>query len=234
MTSMTALLLLLLSGLAGAKRISHRQTHHPRASELVTESIAKRIVHGHNEITKSAQKENGIFLKLFNFTGPPRITPEEELFQEIDKDGDGIISLKEFTALVKKLGTGSLSDVEIKKAFNEADTDGSGGLDVAEFTAMYNKSENEGEKILKDFFKRVDTDGDGIITKEQLTDEMHKLVAEEKTEEGKENVRREFAQHTLEEMDRRGDGTIRYVDFMKYFNPDGTYKLSDLKQAWAL
>jgi len=59
-----------------------------------------------------------------------------ETFKQYDANGDGTISLLEFSRLLQALGAG-MTDEELRIGFAEIDTDHSGSIDVEEFIAWW-------------------------------------------------------------------------------------------------
>ena len=98
------------------------------------------------------------------------LTPGElnELWNETDTDGSGVIDLQEFAALVKASRGQNAHTVEssqdkaIAEAFRKFDTDASGKLERQEFEkAMVLVRLTPGE--LNDLWNETDTDGSGVI-----------------------------------------------------------------------
>ena len=106
----------------------------------------------------------------------------EEVFQGIDADRSGFLSLEEYKSamnpnnyvkifkLVDKDGDGKISIVEFKnnrmmtseESFQMVDADGNGFLSLAEFT--HNSRNPEAAKALAELFQRLDDDLDGKVT----------------------------------------------------------------------
>jgi len=94
-------------------------------------------------------------------------------FRKFDSDGDGHISRTELRSVMS-----SFSDVEVDSIFALGDKDQSGGIDYQEFVAMMipncasilQKVSSQFSSIqqVKDGFKRIDTNGDGAITRQEL------------------------------------------------------------------
>ena len=59
-----------------------------------------------------------------------------ETFDTYDANGDGTISLLEFSRLLEALGAG-MSDEELRIGFAEIDTNHSGNIDFKEFAAWW-------------------------------------------------------------------------------------------------
>lgn len=84
------------------------------------------------------------------------------MLQRFDTDGDGTISMEEFS----DIGMGDLLD---------GDTDGNGELSVAEIKAAMEKRREA--RMAEMFKRRFDVDGDGKITVAELKDRQEKRFA---------------------------------------------------------
>lgn len=106
------------------------------------------------------------------------------LFNDIDKNGDGSVSGKEWGSSVSKNKAamskffGGLTKKELGQAFNKLDTDGSGDLTWDEFVAgvaafdaaartRQALATTEGASELKQLFASLDLDGNGSLTAEE-------------------------------------------------------------------
>lgn len=82
----------------------------------------------------------------------------------LDKNGDGSVSNEEYMTFYGKLATGDKELKQVKQQFNNLDKDGSGDISADELGSFRQGSldrENE------EFFKAVDTDRDGQISKKE-------------------------------------------------------------------
>ncbi len=114
------------------------------------------------EAWKNADADHDGFISRAEFDAMPRILnlPEEmrgNIFQRLDKDGDVKLSRDELMHFNRQY------DGQPKKRLWELDLDKSGGISLSEF--------KEGDFFKKlppdkaaEVFKRLDTDGDGLIT----------------------------------------------------------------------
>jgi Ca2+-binding EF-hand superfamily protein len=58
----------------------------------------------------------------------------EEIFREIDKDGNGYIDHDELLAVLGKMGCANIDKTTANSIFKQVDTDGDGKIDIEEFT----------------------------------------------------------------------------------------------------
>lgn len=63
-----------------------------------------------------------------------------QTFQQLDGDGDGRITAKEFLVFMTARGE-TITREELESIFKDADRDGDGMIDLAEFTAAWNRAE---------------------------------------------------------------------------------------------
>jgi Ca2+-binding EF-hand superfamily protein len=98
-------------------------------------------------------------------------------FKRFDKDGDGEISEEELSSAMKSGGEG-YSDMEISAIFALGDADGDGSITLQEFVNLMSPSSSEVVAKLrqafknindvKDAFKKIDTDNDGLLSKKEI------------------------------------------------------------------
>jgi len=128
----------------------------------------------------------------------------KRVFESIDKNGDGNITLKELKDGLKDVK----NKEELMAIMEGADTDGSGTINYTEFIAatmeqnMYLKEEN-----LRNAFRMFDKDGSGKIS----IDEMKQALGAEV--EGQTDNEDEWNQ-LIEEVDIDGDGEIDFEEFI--------------------
>ncbi|WP_035615100.1 EF-hand domain-containing protein [Haloferula sp. BvORR071] len=80
----------------------------------------------------------------------------KELFQRFDKDGDGKISTAEIENVLRKMGPGG-------PPLEDADANKDQKIDFDEFKT-WGRVKDEPEERQREIFKRMDTDGDGVLT----------------------------------------------------------------------
>jgi len=128
----------------------------------------------------------------------------KKVFETIDKNGDGNITMKEL-----KDGLNGVKNKEELLAIMEgADTDSSGSINYTEFIAatmeqnMYLKEEN-----LRNAFKMFDKDGSGKISIEEMKNALGAELNEQTEDEEQWN-------QMIQEVDIDGDGEIDFEEFI--------------------
>lgn len=113
---------------------------------------------------KAADKDADGFISREEFAEMARIQnlPEDKrqrLFDRLDKDGDGRLGREE----LRRMGRPQDGPRPAMQRLWELDVDGSGGVSLEEFKAgeLFRKLTPERQL---EIFKRLDTDGDGVIT----------------------------------------------------------------------
>ncbi|XP_069118561.1 calmodulin-like [Argopecten irradians] len=133
----------------------------------------------------------------------------KEAFGMFDKDGDGTITTKELSTVMRSLGQNP-TEAELRCMLQEVDADGSGTIDFAEFLTMMakrmsNAPESPEEQMLE-AFRLFDRDGNGSISPEELKQVMANL-GEKLTDEELDSM--------IKEADTDGDGSVNYEEFVK-------------------
>ncbi len=109
-----------------------------------------------------------------NYSLPDMETVRQNRFKKADADGDGKITKYELTAVIPQKAKGPGVD----EIFSKADTNGDGTIDQTEDKAAFEQMQKtrpaggqpDPTKMASDLFKLVDTDTDGKITKDELTE----------------------------------------------------------------
>jgi len=111
-----------------------------------------------------------------------------DLFDRIDKNGNGVLSTKEIKRLMHMLGQ-NLTDKEFKEVMREMDKDNSGEVGFREFESWWQGTEEGGTETsaeeLADLFSEVDADGSGEIDMDEFIEMIcMKMDGQEKEGEG--------------------------------------------------
>jgi calmodulin len=130
-----------------------------------------------------------------------------EIFDLFDKDKDGAISDHELGDALRALG-GNPNPKEIEEMINAIDKNDTGKVEFKEFIELFAKKFNphNDEVILHEVFKKIDKDGNGVISAQELL-QMMTTWGEKLTEQE--------ALEIIKEADTDQDGSINYKEFVK-------------------
>ncbi|MQM19495.1 hypothetical protein Taro_052500 [Colocasia esculenta] len=150
----------------------------------------------------------------------------ERVFATFDKNGDGYITLEELEESLQKLGLSATSE-ELACLVEKLDANGDGLLDLGEFWELYNSvggatateedeepgtadgvAEEVGEGDLKEAFDVFDSNGDGLIT----VDELGKVLAALGLAPGATAAR---CREMIQKVDMDGDGMVSFEEFKR-------------------
>ena len=109
-------------------------------------------------------------------------------FEQIDANGDGVLTLEEFQA-------------QASARFSESDTNGDGQLDVEELTAA---SERERSRMIEPLIERKDTNGDGMLSMEEMAPQNADRFFEKADQDGNGEISQEEWDEATKKM--RGNG----------------------------
>lgn len=107
------------------------------------------------EFTAIDADRNGVLSLDEMQSGAPRLATR---FSELDKNGDGLVSLQEITQSIDRDGVETVQNATLP--FNAADADGDGRLSLVEAS--------QGTQQIAAAFARLDADGDGFVTREEI------------------------------------------------------------------
>ncbi|KAH7523470.1 calcium-dependent protein kinase 29 isoform X2 [Ziziphus jujuba] len=128
----------------------------------------------------------------------------KQMFNNMDTDGSGTITLEELKTGLSRLGS-KLTESEIKQLMDAADVDKSGTIDYIEFiTATMHRHRLEKEENLYKAFQFFDKDGSGFITRDELRQAMSDYgMGDEET-----------IDEIINDVDTDKDGRINYQEFV--------------------
>ncbi|KAF7046135.1 hypothetical protein CFC21_055185 [Triticum aestivum] len=139
-----------------------------------------------------------------------------KVFQMFDKNGDGQVTKKELSELLKNLGIYIAGD-EMDATMAKIDTNGDGCIDVEEFGLLYRSILDEGdgpnggnmgdeEEEMREAFSVFDQNGDGYITIEELWSVLASLGL-------KQGRTVEECRQMINKVDVNGDGRVDFKEF---------------------
>ncbi|GAB2210464.1 hypothetical protein Droror1_Dr00015730 [Drosera rotundifolia] len=138
----------------------------------------------------------------------------KEMFNNIDTDRSGTITLEELKTGLARLGS-KISEGEIKQLMDAADVDKSGMIDYIEFiTATMHRHRLEKEDNLFKAFQFFDKDNSGYITRDKLKQAMtqYQMGDEATTDE------------IINDVDADKDGRINYQEFVDMMRKENSTK----------
>lgn len=170
------------------------------------------------EAWRKADTDHDGFISKAEFDAMPRIQnlPEEKregVFKRLDKDGDGKLSRDE----LMKFG-GRPHDGPPMKRLWELDADKSGGISLEEFKAgeIFKKLPPEKQD---EVFKRLDTDGDGMITPKDRPEPPFKRPGGKGRPDGPggrhfgDDEGPERFDKMIQKLDTNSDGSVSFEEF---------------------
>jgi Ca2+-binding EF-hand superfamily protein len=166
---------------------------------------------------QAADKDHDGFLSKDEFDLMPRIQnlPEEKrlhLFERLDKDGDGKLSREE----LGRIGQAHDGQGPPRQGLWELDVDKSGGISFGEFKAgqFFKKLPAARQEAV---FRRLDTDGDGMITPKDKPEPSFKHEGAnphlKRPDGGKLEGHRMEPRQIIRQLDQNGDGALSLEEF---------------------
>ena len=130
-----------------------------------------------------------------------------DAFNMFDNNQDGTITREKLRNLLLKLNQ-TVTEDDLKDMISVVDTTGDGKINFEEFVAMMEKRKNEAdtEQEIINAFRVFDKDGNGLISKAELTNIMSILG---------DTLSNEEIEEMIIEADVDGDGFINYEEFVR-------------------
>eukprot|EP00555_Chaetoceros_dichaeta_P002494 CAMPEP_0198251964 /NCGR_PEP_ID=MMETSP1447-20131203/2614_1 /TAXON_ID=420782 /ORGANISM="Chaetoceros dichaeta, Strain CCMP1751" /LENGTH=672 /DNA_ID=CAMNT_0043937099 /DNA_START=104 /DNA_END=2122 /DNA_ORIENTATION=+ len=145
-----------------------------------------------------------VLITMANTMDRAEVGDLEDLFLLLDSDNTGTICIKELREAFIKLGLPSIKDEKLQQIFSVIDHDNSGQIHYAEFLAAL--AESHGlvtTDRLADAFDRIDTNGKGFITHEDL-----KAILGE-------NYKSDVVENMIQEADFKNNGKVDYDELLQ-------------------
>ncbi|KAG2444265.1 hypothetical protein HXX76_001022 [Chlamydomonas incerta] len=140
---------------------------------------------------------------------PEEVAGLKLMFEALDTDADGLVSLEDLVAGLARKGE-VLGGEEAAALLRSMDINGDGFIDYREFVAAtYTLSKLQQSDVLLRTFRHFDLDGDGYISKEELAAALAKLPAAASSAASA----RESVSGLLAEADLDKDGRLNYREF---------------------
>jgi len=133
----------------------------------------------------------------------------KDLFEQVDRNGDGSISTKELGRMFKSLGV-KLSVSDVRSIIYEFDKDGSRTIDLNEFRELIKDVSSANDSYVEAYeaFKVFDQNGDNTITRDEVK-QACSLLPQKLSEKEIDEL--------LYKMDLDGNGVIHFDEFAKAY-----------------
>lgn len=125
----------------------------------------------------------------------------QDIFEEVDRNGDGSLSLKEVEkAIIQRKNQFNLAPTIVMRAFHKADTNHDGAINRNEFF-QFVRCINYFQNLLA-IFEEIDKDGNRRLSREEFVQTAHIL-----------NVDASRSQKVFDEMDENRGGYVVFDEF---------------------
>lgn len=174
-----------------------------RANDLIPD---KQVQEASLKSLSSFKLESCLERAVYTFIISQRLNSQmfsclKDVFLDIDKDGDGVLSSDELKLAVHNMQL----DLDVEQIIKECDSDGNGFINYTEFLmATVDKQTAYSREQLKQVFSAFDLNGDGGID-----------VGEMQTVLGGDRVKFSVVDQIFRETDANGDGVIDFDEFLE-------------------
>lgn len=149
-----------------------------------------------------------------------------QIFESIDRDGNGFVTVEELRETFEKTGVNVPQDLAMLAA--SAGTDGNDTIEYTEFiAAAMDKKSILKEEVVWEAFKIFDVDGNGTVTKKELL----KILTGRTSDKIRQVHGDKAIDNFLDEYDQTGDDVIDFDEFMGMLNSATIKEPSPLKKS---
>ena len=159
-------------------------------------------------------------------------------FRILDDDGSKTLSRRELKEGMELYGV-PLTTSELDVIFKEWDTNGDSTVSITEFLRALRGNMNlRREDLVKEAFKRIDKDGSGIVTFDELRSIYGKALSEHPEVKTGAKTEQEVMRQFIAGWDKSHDGKIELKEFIEYYNDisvnidDDDYFELMIRNAW--
>ena len=181
---------------------------HALINQIKDENTVKKLLDNLKRYkSDSVIQETALAYLVHNFPQMHDVVNACKLFNQIDVNGDGRITEKEFlNGLKSKLKIATLED-DVHLIFKNIDMDNNGYIEYEEFVrAAVSKERFINENVLKFAFRYFDKDGSGEITFDEIEEVFKQSIKDKsKVHQGLKQI--------IKEVDTNGDGKISFEEF---------------------
>ncbi|XP_021052087.1 calcium-binding mitochondrial carrier protein SCaMC-1-like isoform X2 [Mus pahari] len=142
----------------------------------------------------------------------------EVLFEDLDRNGDGVVDITELRDGLKHWSSSFSGDTE-KEIFMDADSNADSGLDFEEFVQYL----QDHEKKMKLAFKSLDKNDDGIIDASEIVAAVRSLGI---------HISASQAKDILKSMDSNGSMTVDWEEWRDFFFFHPAKNITDIVRFW--
>jgi len=170
------------------------------ASDKIIDNVVASRLKNFSQMNKLKKKALQVIAASLD---PAEIEGLKNMFETIDADKNGTITMDELRAAIGK-GQYKLTEEDITSLMEAADVDGNGEIDYNEFlAATLHQSKLDKEEHIYEAFKKFDADGNGVLSLEEITDALKTF-----------NMAEGEIAAILKEVDKDGNGEVDYEEFL--------------------
>lgn len=167
-----------------------------------TENLGQSILEGISNYSSVSRLKKVLVKMLASKLTPSDQRALKHQFDKMDTDGDGVINLEELTNyLAKQNGNYEEAKRTAEHVIKEIDHDGDNMVTRKDWCNARLSTKLQEDSIIRDQFNRIDGNGDGFIT----SDELAKVF--------KGQLSDDLIKQMIREVDKDDDGKIGYEEF---------------------
>ncbi|KAL3153909.1 hypothetical protein ABBQ32_013473 [Trebouxia sp. C0010 RCD-2024] len=197
----------LLNRNAGQRATAAEVLQHPWLTQQGLQSdrpLDNVVIQRMRQFAGMTKLKKAAFLVVARCLSSEEISGLRQLFQSIDTDHSGTITVDELKVAMKNMGN-KLREDELRELLATADVDGNGTIDYEEFVAAtVNLNKLEREEHCMQAFQHFDADHSGFITPDEVEKALKTLGGASSAD----------AAEMVKQYDLNDDGQIDYNEFV--------------------